>query len=141
MLGGNATERKQRRERIWGAVAFLVFAGVFTWLMWSDVRTDTSHMVVFWGCAALLAPLGWKLAWLGADKEEGDTSVLRHMWLGFAGGGLNRVLEDLRFVIGVILGASAGFFVGVAVALLAIVVSSRPAPITTTDPPGDSRGS
>lgn len=139
MFGGNATERRRRRERAWGAIGFLAFSGVAIWLMSTDPRTDPSHMILFWICFAIAVPLGSTLVWKNADKEPGDPSVKGYLWLGFAGAGAHNLLENVRFVIGFFFGAAGGAFAGAALALLLLVLTRRPQPVSpATKQPGDS---
>lgn len=120
MFGGNATERRTRKERIWGALAFFVFSAMFVWAMSGDERTESSHMLVFWLCAVIAAPFAAYLVWRMADKEAPKSA--NALWLAFLGVGLNNLLDHMRFVIGTIFGIGAGFCAGAALGLLALVL-------------------
>lgn len=121
MFGGNQTERRQRRDRLWSALGFLAFFGLFWSTMASDARTEAIHMRIFWTCAVIAAPITSYAAWVYADaqpKRGPKTGTLTLAGIGIL---LSNLLENLRGVIGVIFGVGAGFSLGAAVALLAIV--------------------
>lgn len=120
MFGGNQTEQRERRDRIWGAVAFLAFAAGFLWLTMTDPRTEDLHRMLFWISAPFGMAIAAYLVWIHADK---DSPPEVKGGLGGAGVGLllSNLLEDVRWVVSPLFGFSAGFCLGAAGALLALV--------------------
>lgn len=121
MFGGNQTEQRQRRERIWAGIGFLAFFGVPWWLMATDRRTETAHMVVFWTCVVIVACVGFVLAWRHADTQKAPPAKGGFAWIGI-GILLSNLLDSFRVVIAVLFGSISGFCLGMGLGLVAIVL-------------------
>lgn len=120
MFKGNQTEQRERRERLWGAVTFLAFAAGFLWLTMTDPRTEDLHRMLFWISAPFGIAIAAYLVWIHANRESPP-----EVKAGLAGAGLglilSNLLEDVRWVVSPLFGFSAGFCLGAAAALLALV--------------------
>lgn len=120
MFGGNQTERRQRRERLWtGAGALLGFGGVW-WFVATDDRTDATETWLFWGTVLVLGSVTATVAWKNADKEA--LPMKGSVTWAAAGILLSNLLEDLFWVKVIMFAALAGLLLGGALGLLGIVL-------------------
>lgn len=120
MFGGNQTERRQRRERLWaGAGALLGFGGIW-WFIATDDRTDAAETWLFWGTIVVVAPVAARLAWKNADKEA--LPMKGTVTWAAAGILLSNLLENLFWVKVIMFGALAGLLVGGGLSVLGVVL-------------------
>lgn len=140
MLGGNATERRVRNERIWTGVGCLAASVFVGWWIATVEDVTAGQLKLFWAAGVFFTVTGTLLAWRYADADRGPIGST--VTFGALGVLLSNVFDNVAWLKPLVFGALAGFLFGGGVASLARVfvrTLHRRAP--TTEQPGDSPGS